>query len=88
MIQPICLLETTTSYSGIGMRLIQYKNVLIKIRNIKDSNISAKDQPLMERDTAAAMRQRTIDELLPRPNTTDTEKNKNSNSTDENSNKE
>ena len=80
--------RTTTSYSAIGMRLIQYKNVLIKIRNIKDSNISAKDQPLMERDTAAAMRQRTIDELLPRPNTTDTEKNKNSNSTDENSNKE
>ena len=64
MIQPICLLETTTSYSGIGMRLIQYKNVLIKIRNIKDSNVSAKDQPLMERDTAAAMKQKTIDELL------------------------
>jgi hypothetical protein len=46
------------------MRLIQYKNVLIKIRNIKDSNVSAKDQPLMERDTAAAMKQKTIDELL------------------------
>ena len=80
--------RTATNYSAIGMRLIQYKNVLIKIRNIKDSNISAKDQPLMERDTAAAMRQKTIDELLPRPNTTDKEKNKNSNSNNENSNKE
>ena len=80
--------RTTTSYSAIGMRLIQYKNLLIQIRNIKDSKITAKDQPLMERDTAPAMQQKSIYELLPRPNTTDTEKNKNSDSNNENSNKE
>ena len=56
------------------MRLIQYKNVLIQIRNIKDSKITAKDQPLLERETAAAMWQKNIDELLRRPNTTDREK--------------
>ena len=41
---------------------------------VKDSKITAKDQPLLERETAAAMWQKNIDELLRRPNTTDREK--------------